>query len=275
MNIYEKYKEYWQTEEGKLTQRKFDSSEKRKKLKFKYQQSEKGKEQHKKDSKIYRDKYPQKEKAHKIVYNAVKTGKLIKQPCEKCGELKAEAHHDDYNKPLEVNWLCRICHRRFHRNIIIHNTASIDKHAYIGDGTKIWNNAQVREGAVIGCNCVIGTGVYIGKNVTVGNDCKIENYACLFQGVKLGNNVFIGPMVCFTNDKYPKVKEWSENKITKTIVKDDVSIGANSTIICGVILGAGVMIGAGSVVTNAIWNGIAYGNPTRVVRTHRRLNYEM
>lgn len=150
---------------------------------------------------------------------------------------------------------------------MIHPTAIVEFGAKIGSWTKVWHNAHIREGATIGKNCTIGKGVYIDKNVTIGDNCKIQNYACIYQGVTIGNNVFIGPHVCFTNDKYPKVEGWSDERITKTIVKDNVSIGANATIICGVTLHENVEIGAGSVVTKNIIPFVrAYGNPAKAER---------
>jgi len=156
---------------------------------------------------------------------------------------------------------------------MIHETAEVDKTASIGEGTSIWHHAQVREGAVIGKNCNIGKGVYIGKDVTIGDNCKIQNYACLFQGVIIEDNVFIGPHVCFTNDLYPDALKWSPDRLIQTLVHSGVSIGANSTILCGNILGANSMIGAGSVVVKDVFGGtVVSGNPAR--RMGERKDYK-
>lgn len=153
------------------------------------------------------------------------------------------------------------------RNASIHTSADVSEKADIGDGTKVWHQAQVREGAIIGKNCNIGKGVYIDTNVVIGDNCKIQNYACLYNGLTVGNNVFIGPGVVFTNDKYPDALVWNENRLVKTVVEDGVSIGANSTIRCGVTLHKCSMIGAGSVVVTDIpQDVIAYGNPAQVTR---------
>lgn len=147
---------------------------------------------------------------------------------------------------------------------MIHPTAEVSPKATIGEGTNIWHQAQVREGAVIGKNCNIGKGVYIDKDVIIGDNCKIQNYACLYKGLTVGNNVFIGPHVVFTNDRFPDALIWNELRIEKTVVEDGVSIGANSTIRCGITLHKKCMVGCGSVVVKDIPEGVmAFGNPAR------------
>ena len=143
----------------------------------------------------------------------------------------------------------------------IHPTADISKKAKIGNNNFIWNNAQIRENAVIGNNCVISKDVYIDKNVKIGNNCKIQNSAQIYDGVIIRDNVFIGPGVVFTNDYFPRAKDknW---KIIKTFVESGSSIGANSTIICGVKIGKKAMIAAGSVLTKDVNSRELYaGNP--------------
>lgn len=126
-------------------------------------------------------------------------------------------------------------------------------------------------GCKIGKFTKIASFVEIQRGVQIGMRCKIEAFAFIPTGVLIGNGVFIGPHVCFTNDKYPRAvgsrgellgpDDW---EILPTIVEDNVSIGANSTIICGVTIGAGAKIGAGSVVTRDIESGATYyGNPAR------------
>jgi len=150
------------------------------------------------------------------------------------------------------------------RRIFIHPSAHVSPDAEIGEGTKIWHEAQVREGARIGRNCVLGKCVYVGKNVTIGNNVKIENRASIFQGVYIEDDVFIGPHVVFTNDLRPRAfnQSW---QVIKTYVRRGASIGANSTIICGIEIGEYAMVGAGSVVTkNVPPHALVYGNPARV-----------
>jgi len=146
-----------------------------------------------------------------------------------------------------------------------HWEACIDPTATIGKGCKIWNDVQIREQARVGDGSIIGKGVYVDAAVTIGSYCKIQNYACIYSGVTLEDCVFIGPSVTFTNDLYPRSfnNDW---RMLKTVVHKGASIGANATIICGVIIGEYSMIGAGSVVTKDVQPfSLVIGNPARVI----------
>lgn len=147
----------------------------------------------------------------------------------------------------------------------IHSTANISPDAHIGEGTKIWVNVQVREQADIGTNCILSKDVYIDQAVLVGNNCKIQNSVSVYQGVTIEDDVFIGPNVAFTNDKVPRAfnVDW---KITPTIVKRGASIGANATIVCGIVIGEYAMVAAGSVVTKDVPPyTLVMANPARQV----------
>lgn len=142
-----------------------------------------------------------------------------------------------------------------------HPTAIVESDN-IGDGTRIWHFAHVRDKAKIGKNCIIGKSVYIDTEVEIGNSVKIQNFVSVYKGVKIEDEVLIGPSVTFTNDLYPRAFSWSDDKIISTMVKKGASIGANSTIVCGVAIGEYAMIGAGSVVTKDVPPfGLVYGNP--------------
>lgn len=149
-----------------------------------------------------------------------------------------------------------------YNNFFKHSSSIVSDKAIIGEGTNIWHFSHIREGAKIGKNVTIGQNVYIDKDVVIGNNCKIQNNVSIYKGVTIGQNVFVGPGVTFTNDLYPEVDGWKEEKIIPIFVKDGVSIGANSTIVCGITLNENCLIGAGSVVTKDIKSSmIAFGNP--------------
>jgi len=151
------------------------------------------------------------------------------------------------------------------KDIFIHPSAHVSDDAKVGSGTKIWINSQVRENSEIGRSCIISKDTYIDINVKIGNNCKIQNGVSIYQGVTVEDDVFIGPSVTFTNDLYPRAFIWSEDKIIPTLVRRGASIGANSTIICGVIVGEYAMVGAGSVVTKDVPPfGLVYGVPARL-----------
>jgi len=129
----------------------------------------------------------------------------------------------------------------------------------IGEGTRIWHFCNLY-GCRIGKNCKIASFVEIGNDVNIGDNCKIEAYTFIPQGVTIGDNVFIGPHTCFTNDKFPRasIETW---KVCRTFVKDGASIGANSTILSGIVVGEKAMVGAGSIVTKDVADGaLVYGD---------------
>ena len=147
----------------------------------------------------------------------------------------------------------------------IHPSAIIDSSAEIGDGSMVWVNVQIREGAKIGKNCVLSKDVYVDCNVKIGDECKIQNSVSIYDGVTIESKVFVGPNASFTNDKVPRAfnTDW---KITKTLVQQGASLGANCTIICGIVIGEYSMIAAGSVVTKDVPSyTLVAGNPARVV----------
>jgi UDP-2-acetamido-3-amino-2,3-dideoxy-glucuronate N-acetyltransferase len=147
----------------------------------------------------------------------------------------------------------------------IHPSATIDSGAEIGDGSMVWVNVQIREGAKIGKNCVLSKDVYVDCNVKIGDECKIQNSVSIYDGVTIESRVFVGPNASFTNDKVPRAfnTDW---KITKTLVQQGASLGANCTIICGIVIGEYSMIAAGSVVTKDVPSyTLVAGNPARVV----------
>ena len=153
----------------------------------------------------------------------------------------------------------------------IHATAEVSPEASIGPGTRIWNQAQVRERASIGGRCIIGKNAYIDIGVVIGDDTKVQNNVSIFHGVTIEDGVFIGPHVCFTNDRTPRainpdgsLKTDADWEVTPILVRHGAAIGANATILPGVTIDRWAMVGSGSVVTRDVGAfELVAGNPAR------------
>ena len=150
--------------------------------------------------------------------------------------------------------------------IKIDSRAVVEEGAQIGEGTSIWHFAHVRNGSKIGKNCIIGKDVYVDSGVIIGDNCKIQNGVSIYNGVEIGNGVFIGPHAVFTNDLKPRAHIWDESRLSKTVVKNGVSVGANATIRCGIILGEWCMVAAGAVVTKDTYpHSLVLGVPAKII----------
>lgn len=146
-----------------------------------------------------------------------------------------------------------------------HESSFIDQPCKIGANTKIWHFSHIQSGAKIGKNCVLGQNVNISNKAIIGNNVKIQNNVSVYDGVTLKNYVFCGPSVVFTNDINPRSKFPKQGHFIKTLVKEGASIGANSTIVCGITIGQHSFIGSGSVVTKNIPDyALAYGTPAKI-----------
>lgn len=148
----------------------------------------------------------------------------------------------------------------------IHESAIVAEDVTLGDGCRIWQFTHIFGAARLGDNCVVGQNVMIGPAVVVGNGCKIQNNVSLYNGVKLEDDVFCGPSVVFTNVLNPRAFIERKTEFRDTIVGKGATLGANSTILCGVTIGAFALVAAGAVVTKDVPPyGLVKGNPGRHV----------
>lgn len=148
---------------------------------------------------------------------------------------------------------------------MIHQLADV-KSSNIGNDTNIWQFCIVFPEAVIGSNTNICAFVLVENEVRIGNNVTIKSGVQIWDGITIEDNVFIGPNVTFTNDRYPRSKnpDWKQESI---LIQKGATIGANSTILPGVIIGVNAMVGAGSVVTKDVPAGELWmGNPARFIR---------
>ena len=147
-----------------------------------------------------------------------------------------------------------------------HERALVHPGAQIGEGTRIWANANILEGAVIGEHCNIGDGCYVEGGALIGNHVTLKNGAALFDGVTLQDDVFVGAGAVFINDRHPRSHRRDAWVLEKILVQKGATIGANATLICGVTIGAYAVIGAACVVVkNVPAHTIVVGNPARWV----------
>jgi acetyltransferase-like isoleucine patch superfamily enzyme len=153
----------------------------------------------------------------------------------------------------------------------ISDTADIATTAVIPESSSVWHYAQIRENARLGENNVIGRGAYIGAGVEMGDNCKVQNYALLYEPARLGNGVFIGPAVVLTNDEFPRainpdgsLKSGADWKAVGVTIGEGAAIGANSTCIAPLTVGRWALVGSGSVVTKDVSDfALVVGNPAR------------
>lgn len=154
------------------------------------------------------------------------------------------------------------------------DSADVDERAEIGDGTSVWHLAQVREDARIGRACIIGRGAYVGTGVRMGDNCKVQNYALVYEPAVLEDGVFIGPAVVLTNDTFPRAvnpdgtlksaHDWEPTGVT---IREGASIGARSVCVAPVTIGRWATVAAGSVVTRDVPDfALVAGVPARRIK---------
>lgn len=138
-------------------------------------------------------------------------------------------------------------------------SAVVEAGATVGDGTVVWDLAQVRAGAAVGRGCVIGRNVFVDAGVVVGDNCKIQNNALLYAPARLGRGVFIGPAVVLTNDRHPRavdpggaLKAATDWEAAPVEVEDGAALGAGAIVVAGVRIGAWALVAAGAVVARDV-----------------------
>lgn len=147
----------------------------------------------------------------------------------------------------------------------MHRTASV------GEGSAVWHLAQIRESARLGTNCVIGRGAYVGAGVVLGDNCKVQNYALVYEPAQLGDGVFIGPAVVLTNDTHPRAvtpagspKSGADWEAVGVTIGDGAAIGARAVCVAPITIGAWALVAAGAVVTRDVpAHALVAGVPAR------------
>jgi acetyltransferase-like isoleucine patch superfamily enzyme len=155
----------------------------------------------------------------------------------------------------------------------IADSADVADNAKLGEGTKIWHLAQVREDAEVGANCIVGRGAYIGTGVRMGDNCKIQNYALVYEPAALADGVFVGPAAVLTNDTYPRAvnpdgtaKSASDWEAVGVTIDEGASIGARAVCIAPVRIGRWATVAAGAVVSRDVPDhALVVGVPARRV----------
>lgn len=136
--------------------------------------------------------------------------------------------------------------------VTIHPSAIVDEGAQIGDGSRVWHFAHICGGARIGKGCSFGQNVFVGNDVTIGNNVKVQNNVSIYDAVHLEDDVFCGPSMVFTNVYNPRSAVTRKDEYRVTRVKKGATLGANSTIVCGVTVGEYAFVAAGAVINRDI-----------------------
>ena len=153
------------------------------------------------------------------------------------------------------------------KKFFVHESSYVDDNVELGDGTKVWHFSHIQKGSRIGKKCSIGQNVNVACNVTIGDFVKIQNNVSVYEGVELEDYVFCGPSMVFTNILNPRCEfpQRGAEFYIKTLVKHGASLGANSTIVCGNIVGRNAFVGAGAVVTKDVPDyALVLGSPARI-----------
>lgn len=134
----------------------------------------------------------------------------------------------------------------------IHSTAIVDEGARLGEGTRVWHWTHICAGAQIGTGCSFGQNVFVGNDVVVGNNVKVQNNVSIYDAVTLEDDVFCGPSAVFTNVYNPRSAVTRKNEYRRTVIKRGATLGANCTIVCGIVVAESAFVAAGAVVNRDV-----------------------
>jgi len=133
-----------------------------------------------------------------------------------------------------------------------HESAYVDEGARIGEGTKVWHYAHVQSGAVVGCGCILGQNVNIANDVVIGDNVKIQNNVAVYTGTTVESDVFLGPSCVLTNVTNPRSQVRRHSLYERILIRRGATVGANATIVCGIVLGRYSFVAAGATVSKDV-----------------------
>ena len=136
--------------------------------------------------------------------------------------------------------------------ITVHPSAIVDDGAILGPGCRVWHWVHISGGARIGAGCSFGQNVYVGNDVRIGNNVKVQNNVSIYDAVTLEDDVFCGPSMVFTNVYNPRSAVTRKDEYRRTLVAQGATLGANSTVVCGVTIGRYAFIGAGALINRDV-----------------------
>ena len=147
-----------------------------------------------------------------------------------------------------------------------HDSAIVDEGAEIGEGSRVWHFVHICAGARIGEGVSLGQNVFVGNRVVIGDRCKIQNNVSVYDEVTLEDGVFCGPSMVFTNVYNPRSAVSRKHEYRRTLVRRGATLGANSTIVCGVTVGEYAFVAAGAVVNRDVADyALVAGVPARQI----------
>lgn len=161
-------------------------------------------------------------------------------------------------------------------SVTIHTSAIVDEGADIGEGSRVWHFTHICSGAKIGRGCSLGQNVFVGNDVTIGNNVKVQNNVSIYDAVHLEDDVFCGPSVVFTNVYNPRSAVTRKNEYRVTRIKKGATLGANSTIVCGVTVGEYAFVAAGAVINRDVKPyALIAGVPAKQIGWMSRYGYRL